>query len=268
MSAPRLQDRICVVTGGGSGLGRAISLRFADEGGHVVIGDVDAAGAEKTAIGVRERGRKAVVRHCDVTKLADIDALIRSAADELGRVDVVVANAGVVEHDTDCLTMTEAQWDHTIDVNLKGVFFTLQAGAKRMAEQGGGGRLIAIASIMAEWGSGTSPAYTASKGGVRQLVRSMGIAVGPLGITCNGIGPGFIETNMTQFLRDEPAMADYLIDRTPVGRIGRPEDIAAVAAFLAGDDASFMNGTVVYPDGGITAGLYSQAVSIRATGEE
>jgi NAD(P)-dependent dehydrogenase (short-subunit alcohol dehydrogenase family) len=182
-----------------------------------------------------------------------------AAVGEFGCLDVAVANAGIVEADTDCLRMTEAQWDRTIAVNLKGVFFTLQAAAQQMIQQGRGGRLIATASILAKFGSPIGPAYAASKGGVKQLVRSFAMACGRYGITCNGIAPGFIETPMIRGLTADAARTAYVVDRTPLGRLGQPADIASVAAFLASEEASFMNGTMVFSDGGITAGLYSAA---------
>ena len=261
----KLDGRVAVVTGAASGNGRAMAVRFAQDGADVVIADLDDAGMAETARLVRQQERRALTQRCDVASKADIDALIAASVAQFGRVDIAVANAGVVERDTDCLTMTEEQWDRTIDVNLKGVFLTLQAAANQMIAQGSGGRLIAIASIMAEWGSAGSPAYSASKGGVKQLVKSFGIALGHRGITCNAIGPGFIETNMTARLKENPEFEAYLRDRTPAGVIGAPEDVAAVAAFLAGDDARFVNGTTIFPDGGITSGLYSNAM--REAGE-
>ncbi|MEX2080549.1 MAG: SDR family NAD(P)-dependent oxidoreductase [Dehalococcoidia bacterium] len=255
-----LEGKVALVTGAGSGNGRAMAVRFAADGADVVIADLEPAAMEETARLVRQQERRAHTVTCDVRHKAEVDAAIAATLDTFGRIDIAVANAGVAERDTDCLTMTEEEWDRTIDVNLKGVFFTLQGSANAMIAGGAGGRLIAIASIMAEWGSGGSPAYTASKGGVKQLVKSFGIAVGPHGITCNAIGPGFIHTNMTARLKENPAFEGYLADRTPVGYIGEPEDVAAVAAFLASDEARFMNGTTVYPDGGITAGLYSNAM--------
>jgi glucose 1-dehydrogenase len=262
----RLSDKIAVVTGAASGNGRAMAVRFAEDGADVAVADIDEKGLEETARLVRQQERRALVQRCDVSRKADVDALIGSAAQQFGRVDIVVANAGIVERETDCFTMTEDQWDRTIDVNLKGVFFTLQAGANQMRAQGAGGRLIAIASIMAEWGSAGAPAYCASKGGVKQLVKSFGIACGPYGITCNAIGPGFIKTQMTAPMRELPAVEASLVDRTPVGYIGDPEDVAAVASFIAGDDSRFLNGTIIFPDGGITAGSYS-ATMARAMAE-
>lgn len=258
----RLEGKVAVVTGAASGNGRAMAVRFAEEGANVVIADLDDAGMEETARLVKQQEREALVRRCDVARRADVEALIAAAVERFGHIDVVVANAGVAETDTDCFTMTDEQWDRTIGVNLKGVFLTLQAGANQLRRQGTPGRLIAISSIMGEWGSAGSPAYCASKGGVKQLVKSFGIACGPYGITCNAIGPGFIETNMTRGIRENPAIEQYLADRTPVGYIGRPEDVAAVAAFLASDDSRFVNGTTIFPDGGITAGNYSNQMRL------
>ena len=256
-----LDGKVAVITGAASGNGRGMAVRFAADGADIVIADVDREGMEETARRVREHGRRALTRHCDVASTDAIDQLIAAAVSELGHVDIAVANAGVAETDTDCLRMTEAQWDRTIAVNLKGVFFTLQAAANQMIAQGRGGRLIAIASIMAEWGSARSPAYSASKGGVRQLVKAFAMACGRYAITCNAIGPGFIETAMTRMITDNPLFTSHVVDRTPVGRIGAPADVAAVAAFLASDAASFMTGTILFPDGGITAGMYSAAAA-------
>ncbi|GBD24656.1 2-dehydro-3-deoxy-D-gluconate 5-dehydrogenase [bacterium HR29] len=257
-----LDGKVALVTGAASGNGRAMAVRFARDGADVAIADIDTAGLEETARLVRQQERRVLAVECDVAKKEDIDRLVAETVRTFGGLHIAVANAGVVERETDCFTMTEEQWDRTISVNLKGVFFTLQAAANQMRAQGTGGRLIAIASIMAEWGSAGTPAYCASKGGVKQLVRSFALACAPYGITCNAIGPGFIETQMTAPLREFPPLAQYLIDRTPVGRIGTPEDVAAVASFLASDEASFVTGTIVFPDGGITAGLYSRALAM------
>ena len=162
------------------------------------------------------------------------------------------------------VALTEEQWQRVIAVNLSGVFFTLQAAARRLVEQGRGGRLIAITSIMALWGSQNSAAYCASKAGVESLVKSFAQDLGRHGITCNGIGPGFVHTAMTESLRENPEFEARLVDQTPAGRIGEPEDIASVAAWLARDEAGFMSGTTVFPDGGITAGgSYSRALILE-----
>ncbi|OAI44002.1 hypothetical protein AYO38_10160 [bacterium SCGC AG-212-C10] len=264
----RLEGKIAIVTGAASGNGRGMAVRFAQDGADVVIADVDANGMEETARLVKQQERQALTQRCDVRNKAEIDALVAATVARFGKVDVVVANAGVAETGVDCFTMSEAEWDRTIDINLKGVFFTLQAGANQMLAQGNGGRLIAISSIMGEWGSAGSPAYCASKGGVKQLVKSFGIACGPHGITCNAIGPGFIETQMTAPFLGDDVVRGYLTDKTPVGYIGAASDVAAVAAFLASDDARFVNGTTIFPDGGITAGSYSNQMRMAALAAE
>jgi NAD(P)-dependent dehydrogenase (short-subunit alcohol dehydrogenase family) len=253
----KLEGKVAIVTGGAYGNGRGMAVRFAEEGADVVIADIDADRMQETARLVEGIGQQALTQPCNVAKKNEIDALVAAAVDRFGHLDIAVANAGVVETETDCLRMTEEQWERTIGVNLRGVFFTLQAAANQMIAQGKGGRLIATASIMAEWGGAATPAYCASKGGVKQLVKSFALACGRHGITCNAIGPGFIETGMTQMITDQPALAQMLVDRTPMGRIGKPADVAALAAYLASDDASFITGTILFPDGGITAGMYS-----------
>jgi len=263
----RLRGKVAVVTGGGYGNGRGIAVRFAEEGAAVVLGDIDEERMAETAEAVRARGQRVHAECCDVAHKPDIDRLIRRAAEVFGKIDIAVANAGIVEQDTDCLRMTEQQWDRVLAVNLKGVFFTLQAAANQMIAQGSGGRLIALASIMADWGAPITPAYCASKGGVKQLVKCFAMACGRFGITCNAIAPGFIDTAMTRMITENPMMVSYLVDRTPAGRIGQPADVAHVAAFLASEEAAFVTGTVVYPDGGITAGLYSAAAAAAFGGE-
>ena len=260
----KLEGKVAVVTGAASGNGRGMAVRLAQEGARVVIADIDREGLEGTAALIRQPVGQALIRPCDVARKDDVDALFRAAVDAFGAVHIAVANAGVVEHETDCLRMTEAEWQVTIGVNLTGTFFTLQAAAKQMIAQESRGRLIAIASVMAEWGGAGTPAYCASKGGVKQLVKSFALACGRYGITCNAIAPGYIETAMTQMISDNPMIKAAFIDRTPVGRSGEPADVASVAAFLASDEASFMTGTLLFPDGGMTAGMYSAAAAQMA----
>ena len=219
--------------------------------------DLDELGLAETARQVRQLGRQVLTRRGDVRLKAEVEELLAAAQAELGRVDVVVANAGVVEPDTDCLGFSEELWDRTIDTNLKGTFFTLQAGANALVKQGRGGRLIALSSVMADWGSATTPAYCASKAGIVQLVKSFAMRCGMHGISCNAIAPGLIETQMTAVIHKIPGFAEALADRTPMGRIGQPDDVAAVATFLASDEASFVSGAVLCSDGAMTVGNYS-----------
>jgi glucose 1-dehydrogenase len=255
----RLDGKVALVTGAATGSGRAMAQRFAAEGADVVVGDSNDDELPVTAELVRGCGRRVLVRHCDVSRVDDVRQLVAAAVNELGGLDIAVANAGIVESDTDCLRLTEAQWDGTIAVNLKGAFFTLQAAAQQMIPQGRGGRLIATTSILADWGSPLGPAYAASKGGLKQVVKSFAMLCGPHRITCNAIAPGFTETPMIRSVIADPARLAYLVDRTPAGRLGHPADMASVAAFLASDDAEFVTGTMLVADGGMTAGLYSAA---------
>jgi NAD(P)-dependent dehydrogenase (short-subunit alcohol dehydrogenase family) len=254
-----LSGKRAIVTGAAFGNGRGIAVRFAREGADVVIADVDEKRAEETASMVREFGRKAVVARTDVRSAADLAAAVQAAVDNFGGLDIAVANAGVAGG-APFLEMSEEDWDRVIDVNLKGVFLTCQAAAQQMVRQGTGGRIINIASIMSEIGASGAVAYTASKGGVRMLTKSVAIALAPDNITVNAIGPGFIETGMTAPLFDvDPARRGWIEDRTPQGRIGKPEDVAALAVFLASDDAAFITGTTVFTDGGFIAGVNSAA---------
>lgn len=253
----RLEGKIAFITGAAFGNGRGMAVRFAGEGADIVVADVAAERSAETAQLVEAAGQRALVHPCDVSRQTDVTAAITAGVEHFGRIDIAVANAGVCETNADCLRMTESEWQRTIGVNLSGAFFTLQAAARQMIAQGRGGRLLAVSSVMSEWGSGMTPAYSASKAGVRQLVRSFAMACGKYGITCNGLAPGLIETGMTERLRAEPMLVNAFIDRTPVGRVGMPEDVASLAAYLASDEASFITGALMVVDGGVLAGPYS-----------
>lgn len=244
----RLADKIAIVTGAGSGNGRAIAVRFAEEGAHVVCADVDDEGNAETARLVRQQEREARTVHCDVAKRADVQALVDAAVEALGRVDIMVANAGI-GLGAPFLSMDDATWEAVIGVNLTGVFLSDQIAARRMVEQGGG-VIVNIASIMAELGSPTSANYCASKAGVKSLTKSAALALATHGIRVNAIGPGYIETAMTQAIRDEPALRENLVRQTPLGRIGDPRDVADAAVYLASEESKFMTGQTIFPDGG------------------
>lgn len=261
-----LTGKRALITGAGFGNGRAMAVRFAREGADVAIADLDDARAAETASMVHEFGRRAVTTHTDVRSAADCAGAVQAAVEAFGGLDIAVANAGI-SHGVAFLEMTEDDWDQVIDVNLKGVFLTCQAAARQMVAQGTGGRIITIASIMAEIGSAGSVAYNSSKGGVKLLTKCVALALAPYNITVNAIGPGYIETGMTAPLFDAmPIMKEAILDRTPQQRIGKPEDVAALAAFIASDEAGFMTGSLTFTDGGIIAGQYSERQ--RLAGEE
>ena len=259
--AGRLEGKVAVITGAASGMGRGMAIRFAEEGARVVAGDIAEEGLAETARLVAAAGGQAETVPCDVSRRADNERLVQAGVQRFGKVDIAIANAGIGGAGGNCFTMTEEQWDRVLDVNARGVFFTFQAAANQMIAQGSAGRLVATASMLAAWGTPGAPAYCASKGAVIQLVRVFAQAGGPHGITANAIGPGFTETAMSAPQAEE--FDQLLLDRTPVGRVGQPADMAAVATFLASDESSFVSGAIIPVDGGITAGLYAQWLAPR-----
>ncbi|HWO93298.1 MAG TPA: SDR family NAD(P)-dependent oxidoreductase [Dehalococcoidia bacterium] len=252
----RLQGKKAIVTGAAYGNGRGIAVRFAEEGADVLVADVNMERANETKRMIEDLGRRAVVTQTDVRKRDQVEAMVRTCVAELGGVDIAVANAGVagLRDETGMprtfLDLTDEAWDFVIDTNLRGVWLTCQAAGKAMVEQGRGGRLINIASIYSEVGSAGAMAYCTSKGGVRMMTKIMAIEAAPHHITVNAIGPGFIETGMTEPLLRMEEARQQLISRIPAGRLGVPRDIANVALFLASDEAEYMTGTIVFADGG------------------
>ena len=246
----RLDGKVAIVTGAASGNGRAISQRFAEEGATVVLADLNEEGLVETERLVRQHEREALSVRCDVTSREDVQAVVDAAVEQFGRVDIMVANAGIATGGAPFLELEESAWDAVQDVNLKGVFLSDQIAARQMVKQGEGGAIVNIASIMAEQGSPINASYCASKAGVKSLTKSAALALAPFNVRVNAIGPGFIDTPMTQGLREEPVLRESLERQTPMDRIGEPLDVANTALFLACDEAKFMTGQTIFPDGG------------------
>jgi glucose 1-dehydrogenase len=244
-----LKDKVCIVTGAGQGIGRACAVRVAAEGAKVVVSDVNAAsGAEVVAAIKAAEGDAAFVR-CDVSKKADVDAAVAKAVATYGRLDLLVNNAGVVD-DSPFLDLSEAEFDRIIGVNLKGAFLMAQAAGRQFVKQKSPGAIVNMSSINAWFGLPDHAAYAMSKGGIMQLTKSMAVALAAQGIRVNAVGPGTIETPLIKDVVKDDAFKTKVLSRTPLGRFGQPEEIAAVVVFLLSEQASYLTGTTIYADGG------------------
>lgn len=241
----RLKGKVAVVTGAGSGMGRAIAIRFAQEGAHVVIVDIS-GGAEVSAA---LAGAGAVACRADVSKAADVQRAIGLAVERFGRLDIICNNAGIQGPLAPTADYDEDEWDRVIAVNLKGVFLGMKYAIPEMLKVGGGS-IVNTSSMAAIVAFPTLPAYSASKGGVSCLTRLTAAEYASQGIRVNAILPGAIDTGMTRGMPKD--YLDGAVAATLMGRIGRPEEIANLALFLASDEASFITGTGTQVDGGYT----------------
>ncbi len=256
----RLADKIAIVTGAGRGMGRAIALRMAEEGAHIVAADIDAETAHDTAASVEALGRRSLPLEADLGAMTSIDALVARAIETFGRIDILVNNAGVTKG-IDLLDITPDDWDWMHRVNAKGVFFCMQTVARHMVEQGSG-KIVNIASVAGKGYRYTSNiAYAASKGAVVVMTQVAGQLLARHNINVNAICPGATQTEMFQGIqRDRSAQLGVDIEELarrgtasiPLQRANTPEDIAAMAAFLASDDARNITGQAINIDGGMT----------------
>ena len=246
-----LNGKVAIVTGGNSGIGRAIALGLAKAGANIVIDYVAHPEATDALEGEISRlGAVAIGVEADVSRIAELQALIDATVAKFGRVDIMVNNAGV-ETRTSVLDTTEDQYDKVLAINLKSAFFGTQIAARQMIAQGGGGRIINITSVHEDWPMPGNTAYCLAKGGMRMLTRTAGVELAPHGIRVVGVGPGAVSTPINLSTMHDPALLAKLNAAIPLGRMAEPEEIANVVVFLAGDGASYLTATTIFADGGI-----------------
>ena len=248
----KLLDNVAVVTGAASpiGMGRAFALAFAREGADVVVCDIKEEGLTDRAEEIKKLGRKALAVKTDVSKAAEVSQLIENTITTFGKIDILVNNAGVREEPAKPMQdITEEEWDIIHGTNLKGIFLCIKYAIPHMIKQKRG-KIINIASIFGQVAFPGYASYCAAKGGVINLTRTLALELAPHKINVNAIGPGVIETELSKTTLEDPEVMKLILPLIPYGRVGTPEDIAAVAVFLASDESEYVNGQTIFSDGG------------------
>lgn len=258
-----LSNRVALVTGAAQGIGRACAARLARDGARVVLADVD---GEKVDAAAREIGeevadaKRVLGVRCDVSDSGQVRAVVERCIQDLGGLDICVANAAVV-HAADFLDLDEDDFDRVLSVNLRGVFVTGQAAARAMVAAGSGGAIVNMSSINAQVALPNQVPYCVAKGGIQQLTKVMALSLATHGIRVNAVGPGSIGTDMLQsVLATDPDARKKVLSRTPMGRLGEVDEIAAVTAFLASEESSYITGQTIFADGGRLALNYTVPV--------
>jgi len=254
----RHSRKVAIVTGSSSGIGQAIAVRLAKEGASIVVNyRSHPEGAEDTRKQIEAADSKVIVLQADVSRLADVQHLVDQAWQQLGGCDILVNNAGI-EKGADFWEVTEQDYDEVMNVNLKGVFFLTQAFVRRLRETNRKGRIINISSVHEEMAFPHFSTYCASKGAMRMLTRNLAVELGPLGITINNIAPGAIITPINRSLLDNKVKLDALLQNIPLKRMGSPEEVASLTAFLASDEADYVTGSTYVIDGGLMVSYHEQ----------
>jgi 2-deoxy-D-gluconate 3-dehydrogenase len=241
-----LKGKSAVVTGASTGLGRAMTLALASSGADVLL--VDHSKKEGTAREVKNLGRKAVAMEADLGRMDSVETIVGKAIAEFGKIDILVNNAGIIRR-SPALEFSEKDWDDVLNINAKSVFFLAQAAARDMMKRKSG-KIVNVASLLSFQGGILVPSYAASKGAVAQLTKSLANEWAPHGITVNAIAPGYMETNNTKALREDPIRSKSILDRIPAGRWGVPDDLGGAVVFLASAASNYVTGQVLIVDGG------------------
>jgi glucose 1-dehydrogenase len=252
----KLNGKVALVTGSSQGIGQAIAIRLAEEGASVVINyRSHPEGAEETLARVKAAGGQCCsvdgfTIQADTGMISDVQRMVADSIAHFGKLDILVNNAGV-EKNADFWDVAEADYDAVMDVNLKGIFFATQALVKHLMRTKCSGKIINISSVHEELPFPHFAAYCASKGGLKMLTRNLAIELAPLGITINNVAPGAIETPINTKLLNDPEKLGALLKNIPLGRLGKPNDVAGMVAFLASADADYVTGTTLFVDGGL-----------------
>lgn len=243
----RLENKVAIVTGSASGIGFAIAEKFINEGANVVFSDVN----DNNSV-ISKFGEKALFVKCDVSKSEEVENLINKTIEHFGKLDIMVNNAGISGLGG-IIDVTDESWNKTISINLSGTMFGMRAAAKIMNVKNIKGSIINLSSILGKVGFNGAIAYCAAKGGVVQLTHAGALDLAQHHIRVNAIAPGFIETNMTKDILAQKEFNNLITSSTPLGYVGKTEDIANAAVYLASDESSYVTGSVIYVDGGWTA---------------
>jgi len=246
-----LEGKVAIVTGASSGIGQGIAERLGKEGAKVVVDYVgQSQGAEQTAQAIREAGGEAEIVQGDVTRIGDVQKLVDAAWSRFGSADILVNNAGM-EKKSAFWDTTEDDYDRVMAVNLRGPFFLSQAFVRRLRDAKKPGRIVNISSVHEDMVFPGFATYCCSKGGLRMLMRDLAVELGPLGITVNNVAPGAIATPINKALLEDKPKLNALLANIPLGRMGTPEDVAGLVAFLVSDDAAYISGSTFVIDGGL-----------------
>lgn len=247
------KGKVAIVTGAARGIGLACAQRLAADGASVIIADIDSEGGQEAAAALEVAGHSASFVECDVGEKLDVRNLVSATLDNFGQIDILVNNAAVLDS-VSVLDLKEKDFERVLRVNLKGAFLVAQAIARQMVDQveagGEPGSIINMSSVNAVFALPDHAAYSIAKGGLAQLTKAFALELAPHGIRVNAIGPGSIMTPMLEKVASDAAITARILSRTPMGRFGEPSEVAAIASFLASEDASYVTGTTIYADGG------------------